>query len=197
MTPINFRKESDSLGELNVPVALSLEIINKLLRTIHVIIDNRTKLLPWFHKLGIHSDDDIQELCRQYIKGLQWVIQYYCMKIPSWSWYFPYLYAPFLYDLAKCTSYEHTPFSFSTPLKPLEQILAVVPPQGYGILPQKMQNIVTCECSPLSQYYPKQFEIDVSGKMAEWQGLFLKILLKLYLYTPGVSIWCQENLLSG
>ncbi|KAJ2841965.1 exonuclease II Exo2, partial [Coemansia brasiliensis] len=41
----------------------------------------------------------IEPLCRQYIGTLQWVLQYYYQGCQSWSWYYPYHYAPCISDL--------------------------------------------------------------------------------------------------
>ena len=38
----------------------------------------------------------VQELCRHYIRGLVWTYRYYYEGCPSWSWYFPYHYSPFV-----------------------------------------------------------------------------------------------------
>lgn len=125
-------------------------------------------------KLGIDNRDDteqIQQLCREYIKGLQWVIQYYCVGIPSWTWCFPYNYAPFMDDLYRCEGYIHRPYLPTQPLEPFEQLLAVLPPQSKHLLPAPLQKLMTNENSPLYHFYPEQFTVDLSGKRAEWEGI--------------------------
>jgi 5'-3' exonuclease len=122
-------------------------------------------------KLDINTEPELQTLCSEYIKGLHWVIQYYCKGIPSWTWYFPYNYGPFMDDLYRCTSYKYTPFIQTKPLEPFEQLLAVIPPQSNKLLPPTLRKLMSSELSPMIKYYPKQFKIDLSGKRAEWEGI--------------------------
>jgi 5'-3' exonuclease len=122
-------------------------------------------------KLGIQNADDVTTMCHEYIKGLHWVIQYYCVGIPSWTWFFPYNYGPFMDDLAKSRKYNFTPFAPTQPLTSFEQLLAVLPPQSSNLLPVSLRTIMTSEVSPMKKYYPEVFNVDLSGKRAEWEGI--------------------------
>ena len=45
--------------------------------------------------------DAFMHLLGSYLYGLNFVYQYYFKNLPSWSWYYPYYYAPLLTDLAR------------------------------------------------------------------------------------------------
>lgn len=114
---------------------------------------------------------DRRIVCHEYIRGLHWVIQYYCKGIPTWTWCFPFNYGPFVDDLKECSDYTHTPFIMSGPPNTFEQLLGVLPPQSAGLLPTVLQKVMTSSMSPLISFYPTEFKIDTSGKRAEWEGI--------------------------
>jgi 5'-3' exoribonuclease 2 len=41
----------------------------------------------------------ITEISRRYFEGLLWIYTYYYGECPSWTWFYPYHYAPFISDL--------------------------------------------------------------------------------------------------
>ena len=47
------------------------------------------------------EDYSIQDICNEYLTGLQWVITYYKKGSPDWRWFYPYYYGPFLSDLGE------------------------------------------------------------------------------------------------
>lgn len=70
------------------------------------------------------SNEQLQIYVQQYIEALQWVLQYYYQGCPSWSWFYPHHYAPYLSDLV---NFKHLSFPFQrgTPFKPFEQLLGM------------------------------------------------------------------------
>lgn len=80
-----------------------------------------------FHVRGISETRDFTKNIRQsYIEGLQWVFAYYYNGCTSWTWFYPYHYAPFASDLMGCDKIK-VKFSIGEPATPFEQLLAVFP----------------------------------------------------------------------
>ena len=46
--------------------------------------------------------DELESVCLNYIKGIQFVMYYYFHGCPSWTWYYPYFISPFLSDFVDC-----------------------------------------------------------------------------------------------
>ncbi|KAH9642299.1 hypothetical protein HF086_009663, partial [Spodoptera exigua] len=79
----------------------------------------------------------------QYVRGLCWVLRYYYQGCASWKWYFPYHYAPFASDFVNICGLS-TKFEEGT--------------QPF---------------SPIIDFYPTDFKIDLNGKKFAWQGVAL------------------------
>jgi 5'-3' exoribonuclease 1 len=134
------------------------------------------------------KDIDIKDLCHQYLIGLQWVLSYYTKGVPDWKWCFHYHYAPFAHELA-----ENIPdFTFperknSSPMKPFEQLLSILPPKSAGLIPIPLSQLLTDSKSKIKQFCPQNFKVDLSGKRKEWEGIVLlpmvdyKIIREEYL----------------
>lgn len=125
-----------------------------------------------YYKQHFPDNVSIEHICHEYLYGMQWILHYYLKKIPSWTWCYPYLYAPFLCDLERYSkTMRKVSYPYSEPAPPFQQLLSVLPPQSSKLLPKTLRRLTTSDTSPLIEYYPTNFQVDVSGKRQEWEGI--------------------------
>ncbi|KAI4897691.1 hypothetical protein NFI96_015716 [Prochilodus magdalenae] len=125
-------------------------------------------------KMGVEvvSDEFLASQARCYVEGIQWILHYYYHGVQSWSWYYPYHYAPFLSDVRNIAGLSLT-FDLAKPFMPFEQLLAVLPAASKDLLPKSYQHLMTSESSPIIEYYPLDFKTDLNGKQQEWEAVVL------------------------
>lgn len=109
----------------------------------------------------------------QYVRGLSWVLKYYYQGCASWKWYFPYHYAPFASDFKNIAGLS-TQFEKNTkPFNPLEQLMGVFPAASSSHVPAPWATLMSDPKSPIIDFYPEDFKIDLNGKKFAWQGVAL------------------------
>lgn len=59
------------------------------------------------------------------------------------------------------------------PLRPFEQLLGCMPPSMAHNLPQPYQWLMTDPSSPIADFYPKSFTVDMNGKRWPWEAVVL------------------------
>ena len=116
----------------------------------------------------------LSEICNAYFEGMQWVLEYYLCGVPNWNWFCPMHHAPTAYHLAQHadgSSSGRSEWERSSPATPLLQLLSVLPPKSAALLPECMRSTLVDETSAFAPYCPLSFNIDLSGKRKEWEGI--------------------------
>jgi 5'-3' exoribonuclease 2 len=88
------------------------------------------------------------------------------------SRYFPYHYACFASDFTNIKGLSKK-FSKGTPFKPLEQLMGVFPAASRQHVPLPFAKLMLDPKSPIIDFYPDDFNIDLNGKKFAWQGVAL------------------------
>lgn len=112
------------------------------------------------------------QVARSYVEGLAWVLLYYFQGCPSWTWYYPYHYAPFAADFVELNRMK-LKFDKGKPFKPFEQLMGVLPAASNHAIPEVFRSLMSDEDSEILDFYPTEFPIDLNGKKFTWQGVAL------------------------
>jgi len=125
-----------------------------------------------FH-VSANDEEFINKLAYSYAEGFSWVMKYYYQGCPSWNWYFPQHYSPFASDFKEILGKTVTFIAKGRPFKPFEQLMGVFPAASRDQLPKPYHYYMTDPSSPIIDFYPEDFEIDLNGKRYSWQGVAL------------------------
>lgn len=125
-------------------------------------------------KFGVDPQDKEfrHKVARAYAEGLAWVLLYYFQGCPSWTWYYPYHYAPFAADFVDIGEMELS-FEKGTPFKPFEQLMGVLPASSNHAIPEVFHPLMSDPESEIIDFYPEDFPLDLNGKKFAWQGVVL------------------------
>jgi len=121
---------------------------------------------------------DINDVCVNYLEGLEWVYKYYTESCPDWRWKYKYNYPPLFSDLCKAIPSLDTTFikqervgAFS----PYTQLAYVLPSANLELLPRK-----------LSEFLRKNY-IELYPENYEFQWAFCRYFWESHPILPEIS----------
>jgi 5'-3' exoribonuclease 1 len=143
----------------------------------------------------------IQDISAEYLRGIIWCLAYYMKGCVSWTWYFPYHYGPMLCDMTNLAEKaSHISFEVGRPFLPFQQLLGCLPPSSLSLLPLPYQWLMKSNSSPILEYYPEKFDIDMNGKRNPWEAVVLlpfidssRLLEAEAMYCPSSSLTSHER----
>ena len=99
-----------------------------------------------YYRILFDDNDIVDEICRNYLEGLEWVFKYYTQGCPNWRWKYNYHYPPLLSDLLNYLRRTDTTNDFiqinAKPYSSYQQLAYVLPYQYLNLLPIKYMTIL-------------------------------------------------------
>ncbi|MCJ1227724.1 hypothetical protein MMC12_004382, partial [Toensbergia leucococca] len=119
---------------------------------------------------GLENEDEMRKLTENYVQGLQWVLFYYYRGVASWPWFYGYHYSPMISDVKLGLNADMN-FQLGQPFRPYQQLMGVLPDRSKTIVPTPYHDLMTNPDSPIFDFYPRDFELDMNGKKMEWEAV--------------------------
>ncbi|RMZ79754.1 hypothetical protein DV738_g3128, partial [Chaetothyriales sp. CBS 135597] len=119
---------------------------------------------------GLDNEEEMRKLTENYVQGLQWVLFYYYRGVASWPWFYQYHYSPMISDVKKGLGADMN-FQLGQPFHPYEQLMGVLPDRSKTIVPVVYHDLMTSSDSPIIDFYPRDFQLDMNGKKMEWEAV--------------------------
>ncbi|KAB2578160.1 5'-3' exoribonuclease 1 [Lasiodiplodia theobromae] len=149
------------------PDEAQAEMKKKYDEKFHAWKDNYYKSkLHW----GLDDKEELRKLTENYVQGLQWVLFYYYRGVASWPWYYGYHYAPMISDVKEGLKADLN-FKLGQPFRPYQQLMGVLPDRSKSIVPTAYHDLMTNKDSPIIDFYPRDFELDMNGKKQDWEAV--------------------------
>ena len=139
-----------------------------------------------------YDEKRIEQICINYLEGLEWTMKYYTDGCPDWRWSYKYNYPPLLCDLIHFIPYFETEFvtyKNPQPVSELIQLCYVLPKESLQLLPEDLYNKLI---SKYSDWYDND---------CEFIWAFCKYFWESHVMLPEINIseletFIQDYLLS-
>jgi len=86
----------------------------------------------------------LNEICKNYMEGLEWTLHYYVKGCKNWRWSYHYDYAPLMNDLIRHLPYYNTNLvkDNDVHISTEVQLCYVLPRESLNLLPKNIENLV-------------------------------------------------------
>eukprot|EP01113_Clastostelium_recurvatum_P022409 TRINITY_DN2672_c0_g1_i1.p1 TRINITY_DN2672_c0_g1~~TRINITY_DN2672_c0_g1_i1.p1 ORF type:complete len:1529 (-),score=543.78 TRINITY_DN2672_c0_g1_i1:58-4644(-) len=124
--------------------------------------------------LALFDQEVVNQMCRNYLEGLYWVLQYYYHGPPSWRWFYGHHFAPLSVDVSLHRFFPVN-FNFSSdvgaPFTPFQQLLGVLPPSSADLLPAALRPLMLDSASPIASFYPPSYRFIPDHRGRSWKDI--------------------------
>jgi 5'-3' exonuclease len=134
--------------------------------------DYKYKYYEYYFYTSINQQKLIDNVCKNYIEGLLWVLKYYFVECCSWDWFFNYNVCPFINDIHKYIknykfNVNNIIFDIGKPLNPKHQLICVIPKKFIPEIISEYSEIINKEC--VGYMFPNEYELETEGKTILWK----------------------------
>jgi len=124
------------------------------------------RLFPLYPRYSI--EENIDYICRKYWSTVRWTLEYYLGNCPDWDWYYPFEYAPLIDDLLRHhRAVNNYPFKDNGPIDVHHQLMIILPPQSFHLLPPIYKRIVHHRL--YSRFFPSEYDYHYYGHRFTWE----------------------------
>jgi len=134
------------------------------------------------------TDDRIQQICLNYLEGLEWTLKYYTTGCINWEWKYNYHYPPLLCDLINYIPYFKINLVEDNGSKPVDEIVQlsyVLPLNALNILPKDIH-------TKLLKNHPEWYVDD-----AKLETTYCRYLFEAHPCLPKININKLQSLISS
>jgi 5'-3' exonuclease len=132
-------------------------------------LSSQWRSLYWqfIHPQG-QTQEYVQQLCREYVIGCQWVLDYYMGKPVDQGWMFPSWVPPLWSDVAKTDvkGWDTKERKQQHPIQPQEQLAMVLPLESWNLIRDHQLKTLP---EKLPQYWPEKFGFFSLGRKWLWE----------------------------
>jgi 5'-3' exonuclease len=130
------------------------------------------------------TEQFIQQVCNNYLEGLEWTLKYYTGDCPDWRWCYRYHYPPLLKDLVFSIPTDNTVQFISPSIRPppideLTQLCYVLPTEHLEIIPEQVREAVL-------QAHPEWYIPE--GEDVDFLWAFCKYFFEAHPILPEIDV---------
>ena len=140
-----------------------------------ILMDKKQLCADWPDRyITFFNGFDINNICKEYLYGIQWIWAYYIGRIDDvcFNWFYPHSLPPLWKWLSSYLSTNQLPLFpeqvlvRAKDIKPVEQLALVLPLESWSLVPPSLERSLSF-LAP--QYYPTEFSFESVGKRYFWE----------------------------
>jgi len=166
----------------------NIEWTEKKVFDYNTTFNNENEYYRYYLNKDINVEKDKKLMVKKYIETIEWCYIYYTDKCISWKHYYNFNNPPLIKDIIKYYPTNVNVNICEIILKPIEQLILVIPPKMYSFVMNKNilnKILINKNFIKIKHLFPNNFEIDKNKEIIEWKQ---HIILPFINYDYYLSI---------